>query len=580
MAAGCRMWLRWAVACLAVVSVALGMGVLAWVGNASANSGTKIRSERVVVQPSGDCWGGALVGEPVACYVLEQAEADGALEVVGVFLAPSGPLHVMLNRADAVDEDLLGVLHAKFKEFVLSPQGVEIYGLEAGCTDFDSHAACVDAWMGDGPWYISVQFPFSIFSRATSTHDDVLLIPGGLNGREQVPGWASWEQLWPVPTVSDSDSIGQTASEESLTGGRFDVSDVDVITGLGEEDCEGHELPVTDRDCRIWRTYGHLGFVASSGTRDYLGEMVPNRYFQIKSPPVEASARERVVLELLDDYDDARYQAGELNIVLIPVKYDLGELWRWAVILDRFKYSKSNTIGLMGAWVDTNGAPINRPEDIRLTINARGLDPAAVAEALPELLPELGIPEDAVGRVRHYDTDLRRYRDEWQSLDSAASEDFEDIVLLAVDDFAPDGLIADETSVMADSMIPEASDGTSEDAAAQPGADATPDVHSETSADAAGNGTPPVNGNFPEDDDSRQAPESPAVEPDEQADTSAPTEEEATPQSSSASPETAQSGPPGAAADDGGGLMWWLAAVLAAVIVGMVAVGVRRARRA
>ena len=297
----------------------------------------------------GDCWGGALAGEPVACYVLEQAEADGALEVVGVFLAPSGPLYVMLKRADAVDEDLLGVLHAKFKEFVLSPQGVEIYGLEAGCADFDSHAACVDAWMGDGPWYISVQFPFSMFSEATSTHDDVLLIPGGLSGRERVPGWASWEQLWPAPSVSGDDPILSPAHEDGVKIARFDVSDVDMITGLGDEDCEGHDLPVTDGDCRTWRKFGHLGMVASYGTGDYYPDITPIRYIQIKGAPADPEERERLILELLGEQSEARYRAAELDVVLIPVKYDLGELWRWAVILDRFKYSKSNTIGLMGA---------------------------------------------------------------------------------------------------------------------------------------------------------------------------------------------------------------------------------------
>ena len=215
-----------------------------------------------------------------------------------------------------------------------------------------------------------------------------------------------------------------------------------------------------------------------------------------------------------------------------------------------------------------------------MTINARGLDPGVVAEALPKLLPELGIPVDAVGRVRHYDTDLRRYRYGGQSQETTTSEDFGDIILLTVDDFAPDEFIVDETSVVADSLIPEASDGTSEDAARLQGADATPDDHSETSANAASNVTPPTNNNFPEDDDSRQAPETPAVERGEQADPSAPTGEESTPQSASASPETAQSGSPGAAGDDGGGLMWWLAAVLAAVIAGVVAVGMRRARRA
>ncbi len=406
---------RWWRLCAAGLVLVMVVGWLVWArvttDDMQASTTPKEGAADQALELPGDCWGGALKGEPMACYVLEHAQADGALEVVGVFLAPSGPLYVMLARNDPIDEDLLWLMESKYKQYATTPKVDQNIAWDRLCGVYYSSERCVEEWKEERLWRLLPQGHVSLFSGFTSTHDDVLVLHGGLPARQEVPAWASWQQLWPKPIESEPGSVEQSAGSNSSSGrGKFDVSDVDMVTGLADEDCESHEWAVTDGDCRVWRNYGHLGFVAAFGTRDYFPEITPTMYVQIKSPPSDPQEAEEVKLKLLDDYEKARFKAGEYNIEFIPVKYDLGELWRWAVILDRFKYSKGNTIGLTAAWIDTNGVAINFPADIRITINVAGFDPPVVADALPELLPALGIPVDAVGRVRHEETDQREYR--------------------------------------------------------------------------------------------------------------------------------------------------------------------------
>ena len=42
--------------------------------------------------------------------------------------------------------------------------------------------------------------------------------------------------------------------------------------------------------------------------------------------------------------------------MIIPVKYDFGELWRWSVILNRFAVSAGNTVGITAGRVVLNVA--------------------------------------------------------------------------------------------------------------------------------------------------------------------------------------------------------------------------------
>ena len=101
----------------------------------------------------------------------------------------------------------------------------------------------------------------------------------------------------------------------------------------------------------------------------------------------------------------------------MPVKYNFGQLWRWKVVLDRFALSAANTIGIEAAYVTeniqepsavfVNGAkPVGNDQfgyrdwgTVRNMVGVHALEPAVVVDALPRLLPALGIPIDAVGVI-------------------------------------------------------------------------------------------------------------------------------------------------------------------------------------
>ena len=114
-------------------------------------------------------------------------------------------------------------------------------------------------------------------------------------------------------------------------------------------------------------------------------------------------------------------------MVIIPVKYGPVEMARWMEILNRFVASRGNTIGIMRAEVGTNkhvgdalwpvvwpldslkqagyaldsdgNAAGYDPSAVRTTIVVWGGDAQRIADALPTLLPLLGVPVDAVGVV-------------------------------------------------------------------------------------------------------------------------------------------------------------------------------------
>ena len=504
---------------------------------------------------SEDCWSGVLLLEPMACYVLKHAEDEGALEVVAIFLAPSGPLYVILARDEPIDEDLLWVMETKFNEYATSPEGEHTVDWDSICANGVSREVCMQDWTSEPRWLLPARGYVSLFSWTfTSANDDVLLIHGGLAGRQLVPGWASWRQLWPAHSVVETNPVGQsTLDEADASSARFDVSDVDMVSGLADEDCESHDLPVSDGQCTTWRAFGHLGLVGVRSTGDYFPDMTPTRYAQIKAPPDDPQELERIKLELLDDRREAMYLAGELNVEIIPVKYDLGELWRWAVVLDRFKYSKANTIGLTGAWVGTNGVAINYPADIRITINARGLDPRVVADALPELLPALGIPQDAVGRVIHDNTDRRRFL----FLNSTAEHSTTTVE--EPDEITIDRVTTGELTMTTPSAAP---DHAAPDVVAPPNTAVTPVDNAPPSQDSS----PVVD--TTEGDSGQTAVGSTQIE------------EQSSPQSPAPKPVLAQGASPEQSLPEDHNFVWLLMALAAVISVAGIAAVVLRARKA
>ena len=98
---------------------------------------------------------------------------------------------------------------------------------------------------------------------------------------------------------------------------------------------------------------------------------------------------------------------------IVIVKYDYGQLWRWAETLNRLRESAGNTLGITGAQVSKNvggeetvwpsdtlsRAPGTEESKFRETVRLYAYDPQRVAKALPTLLAQLGIPQDAVGMI-------------------------------------------------------------------------------------------------------------------------------------------------------------------------------------
>ncbi len=336
--------------------------------------------------PLGDCWGGVLSGDPLHCYALEQAERANLIDVTALYVAPGGgPLYVWLRQSEPVSEAVHEFLRTKSYEFYDRwPDRVP------DLSRFELDALLL---RGGDPLPLS------------DTYEDIVLHVGGEEARRTQRGWASWRQVWPA-------SAGGSGARDPTEG--FDVSGVD-ITNLPKVNCRDD---FTD-GCVLWLQYPSLGFAGRVHTD---GPRIT--YLQLKNPPEGMAEREALKHRLYPCYDTtgpctyvrdgatvtAASEAFEIE--LIEVKYDYGELWRWAEILDRFAETAGNTIGITGAGVTVNHgasrlyplAELQEAEDeseSRTTILVGALDPHGAAAALPTLLPQLGIPVDAVGIVSH-----------------------------------------------------------------------------------------------------------------------------------------------------------------------------------
>ena len=332
--------------------------------------------------PVGDCFGGVLSEDPLHCYVLEQAQAEGLISILGMY--ESGGLLFVSISQDELSDELIRFSWDKSHAFAearpeLVPE--KKYGrfLSTGCKTFPK---C---------YLISVQ-PDEILP-VPSAYKWVEILPGGDAARRQEPGWASWRQVWPAAASGTSGASGSSDT--------FDVSGVNM-TNLPDGTSE-------------------FGFTASHG--DGRG----TNYVQIKNPPTDKAALHRLMQEIDPCYDidgvctwgGADGKRYTNRIEFISVKYSWEELNRWTEILNRFAVSSGNTIGITRARMGDNSYGLFAnviyvngmkppPEQnqgpvtsgIRTTILLFVLgDLQRAADALPVLLPLLGIPVDAVGVI-------------------------------------------------------------------------------------------------------------------------------------------------------------------------------------
>ena len=347
----------------------------------------------------GDCFGGVFSRvDAMQCYMLERAQSAGVIDIEKIY-KDGGVLRISLNQNGPVDGQVYLFLRERTVEFLvrwphLVPDNSDIW-----CTDDIGGPV----WNASGCILLFVEFLRTV--PPTADYYAIVFHVGGESARREIPGWAGWRQLWPA--------VASGASGAGGDAGPFDVSDVDV-TNFPE--CGEPDVP----KCPLSPSYSVVGrhYSDRSGTV----------YYQVKNPPTDEeelqALKDRLIpCNTLDPCTyTRRYESGRsvevdstrrrvTPIVIIPVEYSLLELWRWAEILDRFALSAGNTIGITGARVETNRGVLydatvwfieeagSRTGSVRETIAVWGRDAQRVADALPVLLPQLGIPVDAVGLV-------------------------------------------------------------------------------------------------------------------------------------------------------------------------------------
>ena len=362
-----------------------------------------IKAEQVSSAP-GNCWGGALSDSPVHCFTLEQAQRDGIIEVEGIFRAEY-VINVFFSypQNDRTPEELGAIFVSNARRYLPNSSYSEQYiqGLtEAlGCHLHESTAAArVDCLLRTTLGYGYFMIPW------TDLYDMIWVFPGGADARRSHPGWATWRQLWPAEESATSTGVG--------TSGSFDISEVD-LTNFPKVDCYG----------------SYDGTSCYHASKEYPGfgiagwhEWGKDLYIQVKAVPGDEDAAVTALrAEFARRYGDASDFGRYRDAVITPVKYSYEELWRWEVLLDRFAVSSGNHIGLTAASVITNEvgaveaeriifvrsdlkeADYGNLRDYRQTINVdTSGDAQVIVDALPILLPQLGIPTDAVGIVMQH----------------------------------------------------------------------------------------------------------------------------------------------------------------------------------
>ena len=368
--------------------------------------------------PLGDCFGGLLNQDPLHCYALEQAQKRKLIDIERIYDS-DGVLFVSLRQDGQVGRNVYNFLKAKSSEFY------DRWPEHVPYLDRDIYSLCL-RHLGHSyrQCYLETGLVSSGLPKATG-YDDIRFHTGGETARYLRPGWASWRQVWP-PGVSGDDGSPLT----------FDVSDVDM-SSFPSFGCPEKVVPPFDV---------YAGNICS---RDFeVAESVVawrGKYVQYKNPPEDEAALNAIKEIILPCYNkvgpctwyattteivssvgrDRKVETNTkvtsesstaIEMVIIPVKYGPVELAKWAVILDRFALSGGNTIGVTAAEVDFNTIrdeqldpmwpldslrPANEDafSELRKTIVVWGMNSQRIADALPTLLPLLGIPVDAVGLV-------------------------------------------------------------------------------------------------------------------------------------------------------------------------------------
>ena len=268
--------------------------------------------------PASSCFDGALAADPLHCYVFEQAQAADKIDIEAMYQG-GGALFVYLTQMEPVDDDALEFMRSKAQEEALRT-GDHACLLRVN--------ACNNGLLSTPEGYV---LPLS------QAYERILVRTGGEDARRSEPGWPSFRKLWPAVASGSNGASGASGAS-----GPFDVSEVDTAN-IPPVYCAKSANLVVSRGCRMWERNPGLGIAGYNDTPE-LG------YFQVKAPPGQEANVEAARVELHRRYPD--FPDGA--IIIIPVRYDFAELWRWATVLNRFAYTSGNTLGITGAWLGEN----------------------------------------------------------------------------------------------------------------------------------------------------------------------------------------------------------------------------------
>ena len=331
-----------------------------------------------------DCFGGALAQDTLHCKVLEDAHNAGDITVAGIYVrgaqSEGRALYVFLTQDAEQWDDVIAGLQSRTR-VAIGPNSCP--KPEFGCTPEFQNG---EDWIPTSSLYSSIR-----------------LQPGGNAAQRQLPGWASFRQLW--PRVQD-DTVTTRSTRSTLDVSSVAAGDIPLL------DCSSrsaHKGFYSGQDCAAFKTFPDLhlaGWVDAYLDPDEI-------HVQVKAEPGQEDATVAATRAALREW---QFYRGDDHVFIHPVKYDYGEYWRWAVILDRFIHSPGNTLGMVAVRIDYNVAGPrgtirevsglqnvtsgrNEPENIRISLHILTVELATTLANLPQLLAQLGIPNDAVGIV-------------------------------------------------------------------------------------------------------------------------------------------------------------------------------------
>ena len=333
--------------------------------------------------PANDCWNGALSSDPLHCYVLEEAEDAGHIDIAAMYRG-GDVLFIYLTQTEPVGDSIRDYIRTKAQE-------------EARRTGLYD---CVLDPYGCGNGVLPIGTGFIL--PPSEVYENIYLKPGGAEARRSEPGWPAFRQLW--PSIADGAAAAYSG---------FDVSEVDM-TNFPEVDCARESLRGFI-DCARWERHPGHGIAGWNSDGETL-------YVQVKASSAE-DANATAAKEALIAWNPKGL--NEDNVVIIPVKYDYEDLWRWAKVINRFAYTSGNTLGITGSWMGQNWetyagdavypvaeipevgrTPVLNsyvPSELRTTIHVMAMELQRTVAALPQLLGQLNVPVDAVGVVAEVD---------------------------------------------------------------------------------------------------------------------------------------------------------------------------------